>query len=103
MFHYSCKFRMSDQEQGVPPTVPEGLIQLKNPPDVTVEESKPLVDFGVIGDMMAKFEARNKKLIIDFIRISFLESFKAIIHVTLNYQKIVILIMLLINKGSTSQ
>ena len=51
---------MSDQEQASP-SVPEGLIQLTNPPDVTLDDSKPLAYFGVIGDMMAKFEARNKE------------------------------------------
>ena len=52
---------MSSQDSENPQSMPEGLVQLVNPPDVTLEDSKPLVDFGVIGDMMVKFEARNKE------------------------------------------
>ena len=59
-FLHPCKFRMSDQEQASP-SVPEGLIELTNPPDVNLDDSKPLMDFGKIGDMMARFEARNKE------------------------------------------
>ena len=37
---------MSNQELGNPPSMPEGLIQLVNPPDVTLGDSKPLVILG---------------------------------------------------------
>ena len=38
-----------------------GLIKLTNPPDVSIEPPKTLVDFSVIGEMLNKYEARNKE------------------------------------------
>ena len=39
----------------------KGVIELVNPPDVTLEEPKPPIDFGVLDSMMNKFDARNKE------------------------------------------
>ena len=39
-----------------------GLIELVSPLDLTVKERPPLVDFGVIGNMLDIFEARNKDI-----------------------------------------
>ena len=39
-----------------------GLIELVSPPDMTIEERPPLVDFEVVGNMLETFEARNKEI-----------------------------------------
>ena len=38
-----------------------GLIELINPPEITLTEPKTLIDFGVVGEMLNKYEARNKE------------------------------------------
>ena len=38
----------------------KGVIELVNPPDITIDEPKPLIDFGVLDNIMEKFDARNK-------------------------------------------
>ena len=39
----------------------DGLIELQNAPDLTFEKPDTLIDFKIIGEMLRKYEARNKE------------------------------------------
>ena len=60
---------MSENIKESNPSGLSGLIELVPPQDSTFEEPKTLVDFGVIGDMMQKFETRTQENFIIFVKI----------------------------------
>ena len=52
---------MSENSTSKQVPIPEGLIELTNPTDVSLAQLKSSIDFWVIGEILSKYEARNKE------------------------------------------
>ena len=52
---------MSENSTSKQVPIPEGLIELTIPTDVSLAQLKSSIDFWVIGEILSKYEARNKE------------------------------------------